>query len=611
MAQVGREPLAKRTVTRIRLFFMLLGLASMVLGYIGLELLLHAQGPHARAAYSSNLLYYDVQLFLVQSSPLSQVGAVPWQLQIARFSAPTAALYAFFEFSAAVFAGGIRQSRLRWMRGHAIVCGSNRTATVLARRLRAGGTRVVVITTESAGSADRDTVVGDPCSAAALLAAGAARAASLYSCLDLYEDNAQTADAAERIQQQHGHPQRIHILIQDLGLCSALRARRWSLVESASKHVDFFNLDELAARATVRDDEAGVPGQAGSKIAIVGTGAFARSVLLESAQQWAARGGDHAEPLDVVLIARDAFDVASELFGRYAFLASACRITPRAESFSHFLTRPRTADSAALPLRRLYLCQEDEGEAFKSAIDTAARLQTTFTEVVVRLDRTAGLVGGFQPDRRGGALFDSLDGRLRLVDVSAEGCDPALIDDGLTEQLARACHHYYVTMALRAGTAAGSSPSMVAWGRLGEEFREACRDQITDVGRKLAMIGCLLSPRHADAPQFAFRPDELEYLAELEHERWAADHLRTGWTWGPRRDYAARMHPSLVPWGALTEKERDKDRAAILTITPILADAGLMPIRNGPARPGARIPAQSIPSRVGDAVAVRSGEAVS
>lgn len=577
MAQAAREPLAKRTITGIRFFFAVLGLISMILGYFGLQIYMREHGPAVQASYSSNVFYYDVELFLVQSTPLSQGGSVPWQLQIARFSAPAAALYAFGEFSAAVFAGRFRRNRLRRMKGHAIVCGSDRTANLMAQRLRAGGARVVVVTPDSPGTGDWDTLVADPRQPASLLAAGAARAASLYSCLGQYEDNAQAADAAERIQQQYGHPRRIHILIQDLGLCSALRARRWSVVESAGNHVDFFNLDELAALATVRRDADSAESRR-AEIAIVGTGAFARSVLLESARQQGARGGGRSNPLEVILIAENAFEVAVQLTGRYAFLESCCRITPRTEPFGDVLA-PRREDPAALPLRRLYLCQEDEGEAFTSAIDTALRYQSTFSEIVVRLDRTAGLVGGFQADRGGGSLFDSLDGRLRLVDVSAEGCDPALIDDGLTEQLARACHQHYLSMALRSGKAAGSMPALAGWEELDDEYREACRAQVVDLGRKLSMIGCLLSPRHAGAPRFAFHPDELEYLAEREHERWSADRRRAGWIWGSERDHEARLHPSLVPWKALSEQERDKDRAAVLTIAPILADAGLMPIR--------------------------------
>ena len=588
MAQEGREPLAKRTITGLRLFFAALGLASMILGYLGLQRYMDRTEPARQASYSSNVLYYDVELFLVQSTPLAAGGPVPWQLQVARFSAPTALLYAFAEFGAAVFAGRLRRSRFRRMKGHAIVCGSNRTAQLMAGRLRAGGTRVVVLTAESPGTEDRDTLVGDPRSPASLRAVGAVRAASLYSCLDVYEDNAQTADAAERIQQEHGYPRRIHILIQDLGLCSALRARRLSLVESAGNHVDFFNLDESAALATVRG-HADPPSGSKPEIAIVGTGAFARSVLLESARQWAARGGDRSDPLEVILIGQDAYEVAAELSGRYAFLDSCCRITPRVESFGDVLA-PRREDPAALPLRRLYLCQQDEGEAFKSAIDTALHLQATFGEVVVRLDRTAGLVGGFHPDRDGGTLFDAIDGRLRLVDVSAEGCDPALIDEGLTEQLARACHQHYLTSAQQLGTSVDDSPSLVRWEELDDQYRSACRAQVVDMGRKLSMIGCLLSPRHAGASRFTFRPDELEYLAEREHERWSADRLEAGWILGSARDPEEKVSPSLVPWSELSEPERNKDRAAVLTMPPILADAGLMPIRTRAIEPGGLAP---------------------
>jgi voltage-gated potassium channel Kch len=585
VAQVMREPLPARAVTVFRLFFVVLGVASMILGYIGLEHYVHVeQLAHLRPPgddSAGNLIYYDIELFLVQSTPLAGGGPMPWQVQIARFAAPAVLPYAFAEILVAVFATRIRRARIGRSRGHAIVCGSTRAAQVLARRLRADGMRVVVVTPEEAsGSVDRDTLVADPRSSASLLAAGAARAASLYACLELSEENAQTAAAAEQIQHSRGHPCDIHVLINDLNLCASLRARRWSLVEAANRHVDFFNLDELAGLVTARTD-APPSDVVTPEIAIVGTGAFARSVLLESARQWISHGGAEQGPLLAILVGADAAAVASELFGRYAFLEKICRIEPRTEPFDRVLIE-RREDPTAYPLRRLYLCQGNESEAFKSALDAAAYLQSTYLEVVVRLDRMVGLAGGFRPDRDGSVLFDALGGRLRLVDVSAEGCDPGLINDGMTEELARACHQSYLTRRLSDGEALDSAPAMVQWEQLVEEYRAANRDQARGVGRRLAAIGCLLSPRRADGPQLDLQPEELEYLAELEHDRWNEERSRSGWTWGAVRDETAKLHPSLLPWSVLPEPEREKDREAVQAMTPILADVGLMAIRSRP-----------------------------
>ncbi|MGL4465106.1 MAG: RyR domain-containing protein [Planctomycetia bacterium] len=52
----------------------------------------------------------------------------------------------------------------------------------------------------------------------------------------------------------------------------------------------------------------------------------------------------------------------------------------------------------------------------------------------------------------------------------------------------------------------------------------------------------------------------LERLAENTHEVWAEGRLAEGWTFGPTRDDAAKRHPGLVPYGELTESEKEYDR---------------------------------------------------
>jgi RyR domain len=63
-----------------------------------------------------------------------------------------------------------------------------------------------------------------------------------------------------------------------------------------------------------------------------------------------------------------------------------------------------------------------------------------------------------------------------------------------------------------------------------------------------------------------------EQLAENAHDNWARRRLSEGWTWGPARDDAAKKHPDLVPYGELSEEEKQYDRdTAMETLRAILA----------------------------------------
>jgi hypothetical protein len=70
-------------------------------------------------------------------------------------------------------------------------------------------------------------------------------------------------------------------------------------------------------------------------------------------------------------------------------------------------------------------------------------------------------------------------------------------------------------------------------------------------------------------------PDPLleltERLAENSHNVWAKLRLADGWTYGSRRDDAARTHPCLIPYADLPESEKEYDRGtAMETLKAIL-----------------------------------------
>lgn len=62
-----------------------------------------------------------------------------------------------------------------------------------------------------------------------------------------------------------------------------------------------------------------------------------------------------------------------------------------------------------------------------------------------------------------------------------------------------------------------------------------------------------------------------ERLAENTHDLWAVQRLAQGWTLGPQRDDAKKLHPCLVPYAELPENEKEFDRITALgTLKAIL-----------------------------------------
>lgn len=68
--------------------------------------------------------------------------------------------------------------------------------------------------------------------------------------------------------------------------------------------------------------------------------------------------------------------------------------------------------------------------------------------------------------------------------------------------------------------------------------------------------------------------DLTEKLAENAHDNWAQMRLEDGWSHGLKRDDGAKRHPTLVPYGGLSEADKDLDQGTAMETLKVVLVLG-------------------------------------
>ena len=518
-----------------------------------------------------DLAYYALQLFVLEFSPVDGTP-VPPALKIARFVAPvilTGAVVTIIE----IVRTTLLVRRLT-RRGFSLVVGDTAEARAVAEAKRRHSDKAVY-----------EFASGDLTSPRALRAVGIRRADAVYALGDDREDvAANVATALAAVSARRARRTRVFVHVTDPDLVIGLRARR--VMTEAGQLVEFFTMDEAAAQAHVSQES--LPTDVPLRILVAGAGAFGQAVVVAVARRWRDTPNRVAAPVEVVLVDPAASTIAARLRERWLVVEQHCTLRPIDT------TDPLAvlADPSVGPPHRAYVCYEDEQVALRTALAAVPLWHGGPGSLVVRLSQLARHAEAF----RTGGLLDDLEGRLVIANVADLGAPEVVRDRDLFWQLAEVVHARYLRSELAKGRRLGETLALRPWHELRDDFKDNNYDQACHLAVKLRLVGATVAPRSYRNPPFAFTPEEIERLARLEHERWMANRRKHRWRYGPQRDEVRRIHPDLVPWEALPETSRQRDREAVAAIPnefgEVLAEFGLQIVRLASAP--ATGPAQSV-----------------
>jgi TrkA-N domain/RyR domain len=556
-----------------------LGGIAAVLGFVGFRDL----------GFSiTDSIHRTLQLFVIENIPHR---GVPFVLDIARFLAPLVFGYTAVRAFVALFRSQVGIVALRFKHNHVVIAGLSDKGFALAKSLRDAAMGVAVIEADErveaiSGCRQRGipVVIGDATDPATLAHARVGHARSLIAMLG---DDGLNLDAAfsttALLTDRRDRRLTAFVHLGDLSLWRLLSARGIASGHASRLRLEFFNVDEMAARLLLEAHPpfASLPadGSDEPRIGVVGIEGLGESLVVNAGRLWRNARTRKTDRLHISLMGADADVECRRLADQYPGLTSVCALDP-------YNIDPVWTDSAhwerelgPAAHERFYVCLPDEKAGLAASLALLGATRGAVPVVLAVRDERVGAAA---------MLSEGEFPNLHPFGVLSTTLTPEIFVRSVNEALAKATHEHYVGTERAREPALATNPSVVDWDDLPDALRESNRSFADAIGEKLDIVGFALVPAplaDPNRPPLAFTEGQIDELAPLEHLRWMRDLQDQGWRPGPEKDPERLRHPNLVGWDELPERDRDKDREAVRAIPAILARAGFEIVQVGDEAP--------------------------
>ena len=557
-----------------------------ILGYIGFRKYFAVIGE---SRSDLDIIYLTLQLFTLESGSVK--GPIGWELELARWLSPVVAAYTVVNALGFIFREQFQLLRLKLIKDHVIIYGSEQKTHLLAKRFLDNGYKVVLVEHDERGFSNNKKQIhsfieisGDARDKKLLYRIRTHKAKYLILFCENDGINIEIAvNARNLIREYSGGPLTCIVHIVDPQLCHLLKEKEIGTEKTDAFRLEFFDIFDSGARYLLKEYPPFMITKGFEEyfphLLIVGFGQMGESLLLHASKKWKESYLPSYKKLRVTIIDKVAEQKKETLDLQYPQLQKICDITAlqiNIESPEFKRAKFLFENTPNSDITNIFICLDDDSFGLTAALALQNQMKVRKIPIVIRMETDGGLATllGEKSEQEEFA-------HLKVFGLLDRTCEPELLLGGVNETLARAAHQEYVEIQLEAGETSIANPSIVPWEELNEETKESNRLQADHIITKMKTIGCMIAPlMDWDAELFNFTAQEIELMAEMEHVRWMSERLQAGWTYAEgEKNIIKKTSPYLVNWTELSEEIKNIDRDIVKRIPKLLAKVDLQVYR--------------------------------
>lgn len=562
-------------------FIIALTIIAAILGFIGYSM----KFPHIKDVFYLGIL--TARLFILE---FNIEPPIPLTLMIAMVLCPFILAYSTIRTLTIVFRNRLKLFLSNFANKHVIICGLNKKSMYIIKQFRKNDEKVIVIEKnnnneyiEKCKDLGALIMIGNCTDRFILRRARVHHAKYLISIESDDSINMEVGILAyKRLTKRYGQKKASRIRkkklscfvhIKDIHLQTLYFPYNLFYEGITYFELKIFNIYENCARCLFQDFEIDRLVDTKTKgnqihLLVIGFGEMGESVVLQAVKQ---ANYANEEKLRITIIDRNIEELKNQFEYRYPAISEICDIRYVAldiKNLKDFDDKLHSIDNE-YPLTAIIICFNDKNISINCALTLPIILKDKKIPVRVELEENKELF----------KYFESYP--IKPFGLIKKSCSREIILNETLDLLSKQIHEYYWKKELTYLEKQGikiedlseqKKTTLLPWDQLPIDLRKSNSQQVDHTFIKLRAIDCDIIPIDGKIhSEFIFKPEELELLARMEHNRWLTERKLSGWTYGNEKNRKNKKSPFIKPFDDLSEEERRKDLEFIKYIPQLLS----------------------------------------